>query len=220
MARQSLSKTFARLEEVPVPELRDGGPQRVLDFDFESKPLWFWWDKPTAVITSLSYMESVGGAVNHDSLRSEVAPLETRDQYTEWVQHVADLLSSYDLLTGHNIDRFDLPLLQAQLMRSGLPGLGRLMTQDTMRLPKKRDMSASQESLINYASLRAVCPIGMPIYKHHLSIPEWEDAALGWDEKGILTERPTSDVHGHAHLREVLIEKGYLAPPRLWKPGR
>lgn len=197
-----------------------GALTRVLDFDFESKPLWFWWDKPTAVITSLSYMESVGGVIDHDTLRSEVAPLDTRQAYTEWVEHVAGLLCGADILTGHNIDRFDLPLLQAQLMRSGLDGLPRLMTQDTMRLPKKRDMSASQESLINYAALEATCPIGMPIYKHHLSIPEWEDAALGWDEKGILTERPTSDVHGHAHLREVLIEKGYLAEPRIWKPGR
>lgn len=197
-----------------------GAPTRVLDFDFESKPLWFWWDKPTAVITSLSYMESVGGAVDHDTLRSEVAPLGTRAEYTEWVAHVAALLSSYDLLTGHNIDRFDLPLLQAQLMRSGLERLPSLMTQDTMRLPKKRDMSASQESLINYAAMKAVCPIGIPIYKQHLSIPEWEDAALGWDETGILTERPTSDVHGHAHLRETLIDLGYLAAPKQWKPAR
>ena len=193
---------------------------RVIDFDFESKPLWFWWDKPTAVITSVSYMESYGGEPNHDSLSSTVAPFHSREAYASWITVVAAYLQSADILTGHNIDRFDLPLLQAQLMRTGQPGLLPIWTQDTMRLPKKRDMSASQESLINYAALKATCPIGMPIYKHHLSIPEWEDAALGWDESGILTERPTSDVHGHMHLREVLIEKGYLAPPRVWRPGR
>lgn len=193
---------------------------RVIDFDFESKPLWFWYDKPTAVITSVSYMESVGGVPDHDTLRSYVAPFETRDAYLTWIEDVVMYLQSADILTGHNIDRFDLPLLQAQLMRGGMPGLRPIQTQDTMRLPKKRDMSASQESLINYAMLKATCPIGMPIYKHHLSIPEWEDAALGWDESGVLTERPTSDVHGHLHLREVLIEKGYLAPPRVWKPSR
>lgn len=193
---------------------------RILDFDFESKPLWFWWEKPTALITSLSYMYSEGGVPNHDSLRSEVAPLGTRQEYTDWVRHVADLLTGADILTGHNIDRFDLPLLQAQLMRTGQEPLPRLRTQDTMRLPKKRDMSASQESLINYAALQAKCPIGMPIYKHHLSIPQWEDAALGWDESGLLEERPTSDVHGHVHLREVLIDKGYLAAPRVWYPTR
>lgn len=190
----------------------------VLDFDFESKPLWFWWDKPTAVITSLSYMESIGGVPNHDSLRNEIAPFGSRSEYCAWIENVSAILQRADILTGHNIDRFDLPLLQAQLMRMGLEPLPRLFTQDTMRLPKKRDMSASQESLINYASLQAKCPIGIPIYKHHLSIPEWEDAALGWDEKGILNERPTSDVHGHVHLREVLIERGYLAAPRVWYP--
>jgi hypothetical protein len=194
-------------------------PLTVLDFDFESKPLWFWWDKPTAVITSLSYMASEGGVIDHDTLRSEVAPLGTRQAYADWVEHVAHLLAGYDILTGHNIDRFDLPLLQAQLMRSGMPGLPQLRTQDTMRLPKRRDMSISQESLINYDSLEAACPIGIPIYKQHLSIPEWEDAALGWDDT-VLLERPSSDVHGHAHLREVLIAKGYLAAPKLWKPGR
>lgn len=199
--------------------IRGSGGGRVLDFDFESKPLWFWWDKPTAVLTSLSYMTSEYGDINHDTLRTELAPLSTREEYADWLRHVAEVLTTPDLLTGHNIDRFDLPLFQAQLFRHGMPALPALLTQDTMRLPKKRDASASQESLINYASLKATCPIGMPIYKDHLSIPEWEDAALGWNDS-ILIERPSSDVHGHAHLREVLIEKGYLAAPKVWKPQR
>ncbi len=190
------------------------------DFDFESKPLWFWWEKPTAIITSVSYMDTVAGVIDHDSMRTEIAPLgSTREVYVEWVEHVASIITAPDILTGHNIDRFDLPLLQAQLLRAGLPALPALRTQDTMRLPKKRDMSASQESLINYAALKATCPIGIPIYKDHLSIPEWEDAAMGWND-AILIERPSSDVHGHAHLRETLIEKGYLAGSRRWFPAR
>lgn len=191
----------------------------ILDFDFESKPLWFWYDKPTAVITSLSYMWSFGGSISHDSLTTTIATLHSKDAYVEWLENVSDLFSRADILTGHNIDRFDLPLLQAQLMRFGMPSLGTMRTQDTMRLPKKRDMSASQESLINYKALDLKCPIGMPIYKDHLSIPQWEDAAMGWDDS-VLIERPSSDVHGHAHLREKLIELGYLAAPKLWKPSR
>jgi hypothetical protein len=195
------------------------GSGRILDFDFESKPLWFWYEKPTAVITSLSYMTVNRATPDHDSLRTEIAPLGTREQYAGWLLHVRDLLTSHDLLTGHNIDRFDLPLFQAQLLRQGLPLLTTLLTQDTMRLPRRRDASVSQESLINYAALKATCPIGMPIYKDHLSIPEWEDAALGWND-AILIERPMSDVHGHVHLREVLIDRGYLAPPKVWRPTR
>jgi DNA polymerase elongation subunit (family B) len=197
-----------------------GRPLLLRDFDFESKPLWFWYDKPTAIITSVSYMDSVAGVIDHDSMKTEIAPLGgSREVYVEWVEHVKGILTAPDILTGHNIDRFDLPLLQAQLLRHGLPGLPPLRTQDTMRLPKKRDMSASQESLINYVGLKAVCPIGIPIYKDHLSIPEWEDAAMGWND-AILIERPSSDVHGHAHLRETLIEKGYLAPSKQWTPAR
>jgi hypothetical protein len=197
-----------------------GGGGRVLDFDFESKPLWFWWDKPTAVLTSVSYMRILRGAIQHDTLNTEIAPLKTREEYMQWLMHIRDdVLTNADVLTGHNIDRFDLPLFQAQLFRHGLPSMPVLLTQDTMRLPKKRDASASQESLINYEALKATCPIGLPIYKDHLSIPEWEDAALGWND-AILIERPSSDVHGHAHLREVLIEKGYLAGPRVWNPSK
>ena len=201
-------------------EVRAPGRLTIRDFDFESKPLWFWYDKPTAVLTSLSWMDSVGGRVDHDTLTTEIAPLGTRESYTAWLRHIVEVLAApATILTGHNIDRFDLPLLQAQLFRAGLPALPTLLTQDTMRTLKKRDMSASQESLINYVGLRAVCPIGIPIYKDHLSISEWEDAALGWND-AILVERPSSDVHGHAHLREVLIEKGYLAPPKSWHGGR
>lgn len=191
----------------------------VRDFDFESKPLWFWYEKPTAVLTSISFMDSVGGKPDHDSMTTEVAPLDTRAEYGAWLRHITKVLTTADVLTGHNIDRFDLPLFQAQLLRLGLPALPKLITQDTMRLVKKRDVSISQESLINYIALKATCPIGMPIYKHHLSIPEWEDAAMGWNDE-VLIERPMSDVHGHVHLREVLIEKGYLAPPRAWSPTR
>lgn len=196
-----------------------GRATRVLDFDFESKPLWFWYDKPTAVLTSLSYMCISGEAIQHDTLHTELAPLDSREEYARWLLKVRGLFLSHDVLTGHNIDRFDLPLFQAQLMRAGLPPMESVMTQDTMRTLKKRDMSASQESLINYVGLKAVCPIGMPIYKDHLSIPEWEDAALGWNDE-ILIERPMSDVHGHAHLRATLLEKGYLSPPKTWKPAR
>lgn len=199
--------------------LAEGRPLLVRDFDFESKPLWFWYDKPTAVLTSISFMDSMGGQPDHDSLTTEVAPLATREQYVDWLRHIYEVLTTADVLTGHNIDRFDLPLFQAQLLRQGLPALPQLLTQDTMRLVKKRDASASQESLINYVALKATCPIGMPIYKHHLSIPEWEDAAMGWSDE-VLIERPMSDVHGHVHLREVLIEKGYLSPPRTWSPAR
>jgi hypothetical protein len=195
------------------------GGGHVLDFDFESKPLWFWYDKPTAVLTSISYMSSQFGMPIHDSLQTELAPLGTREEYAEWLLHIKEVLSSADLLTGHNIFRFDLPLFQAQLMRHGLETMPAVLTHDTMWLPRRRDMSASQESLINYAALKASCPIGMPIYKDHLSIPEWEDAALGWND-AILIERPLSDVHGHVHLREVLIEKGYVGAPKVWRPTR
>lgn len=191
----------------------------IRDFDFESRPLWFWYEKPTAVLTSLSYMDILGGDVLHDTLTTEIAPLETREAYLEWLRHVTEVFTSADMLTGHNINRFDLPLLQAQLIRHGLPLLPDLLTHDTMAMPRRRDASVSQESLINYVGLKAVCPIGMPIYKDHLSIPEWEDAALGWND-AILIERPMSDVHGHAHLRQVLIDKGYLGAPKTWHPAR
>jgi DNA polymerase elongation subunit (family B) len=199
--------------------LKPAGNGRVIDFDFESRPLWFWYEKPTAIITSVSYMEVIDGKPNHDSLTTRVADHSTRESYIDFIDWIARVLKGADILTGHNIDRFDLPLLQAQLMRHGREGLPAMLTQDTMRLPKRRDMSISQESLINYAALKATCPIGMPIYKHHLSIPEWEDSAMDWNND-LLIERPMSDVHGHVHLREVLIEKGYLAPPKTWRPRR
>lgn len=190
---------------------------RIIDFDFESKPLWFWYEKPTAVLTAMSHMEVVGGTINHDSLTTTLADLSSPTAYTVWLADIYKLLTEADILTGHNIDQFDLPLLQAQLMRFGMDKLPILTTQDTRRLLKKRDMSASQESLLNYRGLKPVCPIGMPVYKDHLSMPQWEEAALGWNDAD-LHERPLSDVHGHAHLRDVLAEAGYLAAPKTWQP--
>lgn len=192
----------------------------IRDFDFESKPVWFSFDRPTAVLTSMSFMDIEGADIKHDTLTTTVATLGSREEYIAWLEMVREVLTTPDMLTGHNIDRFDLPLLQAQFIREGLPLLPTLLTHDTLTaLPRRRDMSASQENLINYYGLKPVCPIGMPVYKHHLSTAEWERAAMGWDD-AVLTERPSSDVHGHAHLREVLIEKGYIKPPKKWSPRR
>src|SRR4051812_24277046 len=52
-----------------------------------------------------------------------------------------------DMLTGHNLLRFDLPVLNTECIRAGLPTLPRRRVQDTIRLPKSKGLKKGQDDL-------------------------------------------------------------------------
>jgi hypothetical protein len=124
-----------------------------------------------------------------------------------------DVLVSADLVYGHNIRRFDLPLFQAGLLRRQLPVLPELRTTDTLRdYPKRQDMSAS---LANLAALYELDEDG----KLHLTQVDWERAnRLTPDGVGLARDRVVSDVLLQERLRDRLLELGVLAAPRTWRP--
>lgn len=191
---------------------------RALCFDLESRPSAFWWgDKTTAQITAFGWKWSDEKRVHTMLLTADGAFL--KDDGSSFgsaaaYQSFAGLLASADLVYGHNIRRFDLPLFQAGLLRRGLPKLPELRTTDTLKdYPKRHDMSASLENL---AKMHGVDDEGG---KKHMSVLDWEQAnQLAPDGITLARERVASDVVLQEKLRARLIDLGLLGEPRTWKP--
>lgn len=191
---------------------------RALCFDLESRPSAFWWgDKTTAQITAFGWKwededDAQAMLLRHDG-KFLLDNGKTRD-YRAAYAVFAQLLASADLVYGHNIRKFDLPLLQSGLFRLNLPKLPQLRTTDTLKdYPKRHDMSASLENL---AIIHGVDDDGG---KKHMSITDWERAnQLSAEGIAAARERVVSDVLLQEKLRTRLIELEYLGPTRVWKP--
>ena len=52
-----------------------------------------------------------------------------------------------DILTGHNIARFDLPVINAEAVRLGLRPVERAVVQDTMKLVRTKGLKKGQDNL-------------------------------------------------------------------------
>lgn len=197
-------------------------PTRALCFDLESRPSAFWWgDKTTAQITAFGWKWSDEKRA-HTMLLQQDGLFACDDQFDDSYTIDGDRAYSYfakqlagaDLVYGHNIRGFDLPLFQSGLQRRSLPKLPQLRTTDTLKdYPKRKDMSASLENL---AKQHGIDGQGG---KKHMAIVDWEDAnQLTLEGVVLARERVVSDVLLQEKLRAKLLELDYLRPPRAWNP--
>lgn len=121
-----------------------------------------------------------------------------------------DAIDEADMLTGHNLLKFDLGVLQADCLRLGLPSLKAKLVQDTMRIVKTRGFKKGQDNIGGL--VRTEEP------KLSLSWQQWEDAyeEVDW---GTVKERAMSDVIMHKQMREKMIENKWLLKPVVWRPN-
>jgi hypothetical protein len=191
--------------------------ERAICFDLENRPLAYWYDgQTTSEITAFGWRFDGDKDVSTMMLRPGGC-FECDDgqllDYADAYQTFAEVISGADLVYGHNIRRHDLPMLNDTLMhRLKLPGLPPLRTSDTFKdLTRGRTMSVSLENL---AAL-----YGLSGDKMRMAQPDWE-AANRLDDEGVslARERVSSDVVLQAELRQVLVGRGVLGPPKWWRP--
>ena len=115
-----------------------------------------------------------------------------------------------DMVTGHFIRGFDLPLINGALMEHHFPLLSDKLTHDTKGdLSKAQGLSKSQENLAAMLEL------------HH---PKVQMNTYLWHQANRLTpegiklakKRVVGDVKQHIELRAKLLELGYLGRPKVW----
>jgi len=186
---------------------------RILDFDIENRPLSYWVpDRPTADITSIA-SAWVG---DHDSMQVDLlGVVDTRTMLARFVARYNEA----DIVTGHYISKHDLPIINGALYDLDMPLLGPKMYSDTKtHMFKKADIPATQEFLLEL--LDPQCPIGIPLMKYHMSQRTWREANR-LSPEGIQQTRTRviNDVHAHEHMRQAMLDRGWLKPASLWNPG-
>lgn len=180
---------------------------RVLDFDVECRPLtflgsdfntkeitamaWAWTDRPDDVTCYL-----LGDTDLPTMLRAFV------DAYTQ-----------ADMVTGHYIRGFDLPLINGALTEFLLPMLPDKLTHDTkLDAGRRHGMSNSQESW----AAQLECEHA----KEQMDQIKWRKAnRLTPEGLAEARRRVTGDVRQHIEMRAKMAALGYLGAPVLWKAG-
>lgn len=178
----------------------------VLYFDLECRPgHWIGGDYVSKVITAAAWMwgddSSPAGVMTH----YDYTPAEIADEMSMQIEDC-------DMVVGHYIRGFDLPLLNGELLRGNMEPLKPVLSLDTkMDLNKAHGRSKSQKNL--------AADFGLDEPKVDVTLAEWE-AFNGREEgaDGPVIVRVVGDVVQNMALRVALTEAGWLGTPRVWRP--
>ena len=189
--------------------LRRVDRRRILDFDIETIAAGFAdpeWVPQKITCVAWSW---VGSDVVESRVCGPAGIFGKPERRARMLAPLLKSLGEADMVTGHNVLRFDLPVIQAEVMRLGLPSLGSLLVQDTIRLHRSKGFKKGQDNLGRLYRIADE--------KLTMDWQAWQDA---YDEDGWRTirARAESDVLMHKQLRAALIERDYLREPRPWSP--
>lgn len=191
-----------------------GEPLRILHFDLECRPLsWYGGDFVTKEVTAVAW--SWVGDKSKSGQQAVHSLYLTREgvEFTGWAAQFLHEFAKADMVTGHFIRGFDLPVLNGALLECQANSLPTMLTHDTkLDLKRFSGLSKSQENL--------AAMLGIPAPKVGMNQAAWR-AANRLTDKGIRLslERVEGDVLQHVQLREALLNLGMLAAPRPWHPS-
>ncbi len=175
----------------------------VLDFDLECRPLHFYGDYVSKEITAIAWAWC-------DAPDDVTCLLLGESELPEMLEAFRRAWDAADMVTGHFIRGFDIPLICGALSEFGLPMLGDKWTQDTkIDLVRRHGMSSSQENLGSM--------LGLEHDKVQMNQARWRSAnRLTKAGLKMARERVEGDVRQHVEMRRRLLELGYLGKPKKW----
>lgn len=179
---------------------------RILDFDLETLAAGFAdpdWVPQKITVAAWSWV----GSDKVESLFTDKDGFFSRKIRRERLQPLVEAISEADVVTGHNIVRFDLKVLNAECFRCDLPMLRPVRTQDTIQLPKSKGLKKGQDDLSVI--------VGGRLKKKTMNWAEWEEAYEQDLWPGII-ERCETDITQHKELRQKLLERSVLRAPSVW----
>ena len=184
-------------------------PARILDFDVETIAAGFAdpnWVPQKITCVAWSW---IGEDDVHSTICTTAGLYERPKLRAKMLQPLLVAITQADMVTGHNLVRFDLPVINAECLRLGLEPIGEVLVQDTMNLVRTKGFKKGQD---NIGQL-----LRIPAEKQAMTWQQWQDAyeERGW--RGIRS-RAESDVVMHKQMRARLLELGWLKAPRRWRP--
>ncbi len=184
---------------------------KVLDFDIETRPLgWYGGDFVHKEVTAIASAWIVDG----EPVDLFVDLLTKRHQNPKGIlARFRERYEEADLVTGHYIRGYDLPVLNSGMLEFDLGSLPAKNSHDTkLDRIKLQGISSSQENLGGMLELEAP--------KVSMNMADWRAAnRLTLAGLDLVRDRAAGDVIQHILLRESLMARGFLGPPRVWDPG-
>lgn len=199
-----------------------GDGLRILDFDTENRPLaYLGGDFTTGEVTAIAW-QFIGEPrtararvlgfqcqhVNHDG--DVCNEYHAGESYEDMLGDFVRAYDEADMVTGHFIRGYDLPVINGALLEMGRAPLDDKLVHDTKQdLVTRKYLSASQENLSE--------TLGITAPKVHMNNPKWREAnRLSVEGIELTRKRVVGDVRQHIKLRERLMEIGALRAPRMW----
>lgn len=200
------SRQLSGTSSLPQIRWKQGRKLRILDFDSECRPLHYSEWRDESQITAIAW-----GWVGESKIDYEILEQDLSNE-KRMLNAFLDAYEEADMVTGHYLERHDLPLINDHCMRFGWATLEPKLVQDTKTLlPKVRGLGLSQENLGTLYELDEK--------KHHMNGRRWAVAnTLSPEGREEARKRVVQDVRQHKRLRKALIDRGYLKAPRMWRP--
>lgn len=197
------------------PKLRGPKHLKIMDFDVECRPMAWYGDWLTKEITAIAWrFLDEPETATHSWL---LTPSKTFEQHQHkkrvgLLRFLKDFEKA-DLVTGHFIRGFDLPLINGTCIRLKVPPMKKKLVHDTKNdLIVMQGLSKSQENLSAMLELEHK--------KVKMDTMTWEVAnTLSVEGRKAAKERVIGDVNQHIEFRAELIEREAMLPPRDWTPG-
>jgi DNA polymerase elongation subunit (family B) len=187
---------------------RKAGRLRILDFDIETRKIGFH----SGGKFNPDGCEPITIAASWVGEKTVTVWAQPDDDLPDMLRGFAELYLDADIVTGHYIRKFDLPLLNGAMLEHGLP-----------LLPEKR-VCDTKTDLVNFAgasksqeNLGAM--LALADSKYHMNDHKWRNSTrLTAGGVAEAKRRATADVRQHKQLRMALLAAGALKEPRPWRP--
>ncbi len=191
-----------------LPPIVDKKPTHILDFDVETVAAGFadpQWVPQKITCVAWSW---IGEDKTESRICTPYGLFGKPELRKEMLAALLEQMRKADMVTGHNIERFDLPVINAECMRFRLEPIREILVQDTMRLYRSTGFKKGLDNL--------ECLFKTQQKKMALNWQEWQDA---YDEDGWtdIRRRCESDVIGHKEVRRQLLDARFLRSPRFWR---
>ena len=185
---------------------------RILDFDSECRPLaWYGGDFVTKQPTAIAW--KFIGTKSAPEVAVIGESFDARNVLAEEEAMLKAFVEAYneaDVVTGHFIRSFDLPLLNGALVRLGMPQPEDKLTQCT-----KSDMAKAQGISKSQENLGAMFELSHP--KVPMNTGLWARANMLLPDGIELTrKRVVGDVNQHIEMRASMLSRNLLRSPVPW----
>jgi len=215
------------------PTTRESKPLRILDFDTEVRPLsYLGSDYTTGEVTGIAtawILDGVATDVEVYLLGDPALGDDVREQGATMLESFRARYDEADIVTGHFIRGYDLPVLNGSMLDNGYGPLSDKRTHCTKAdLIRRKYVSASQENLgALLGQLLDEGVLDVPEARDYwrylddkvqMNTPRWRTANRLTPEGIELTrERVAGDVKQHAQLRDLLMRMGWLDSTTVWR---